>query len=74
VGRDTRRRLLDSVGRFESAIRGDYADAVRGLFRDYSNGLSGVRRQLADRKATLEPRARKWNALYLELKSIEQDL
>ena len=73
VIRDTRRRLLDSVGRFESAMRGDYSDAVRGLFRDYSNGLTGVRRLLADRKATLEPRAKYWDALYLELKSIEQD-
>ena len=74
VVRDTRSRLLDSVGRFESAMRGDYADAVRGLFREYSNGLTGVRRQLANRKATLEPRAKRWDALYLELKSIEQDL
>ena len=73
VIRDTRRRLLDSVGRFESAMRGDYSDAVRGLFREYSNGLTGVRRLLADRKATLEPRAKYWDALYLELKSIEQD-
>ena len=74
VGRETRSRLLDSVGRFEAAIGGDYSDAVRGLFRDYSNGLSGVRRQLANRKGTLEPSAKKWDALYLELKSIEQDL
>ncbi|MEP4076799.1 dynamin family protein [Haloferula sp.] len=74
VVREMRSRLSDSVGRFEAAMRGDYSDAVRGLFRDYSNGLSGVRRQLANRKATLEPRANKWDALYLELKSIEQDL
>ncbi|MFC7337261.1 dynamin family protein [Haloferula chungangensis] len=74
VVRDTRRRLLDSVGRFESAMREDYSDAVRGLFLEYSNGLTGVRRLLADRKATLEPRAKYWDALYLELKSIEQDL
>jgi len=74
VVREAQSRLLDSGGRFEASMRGDYSDAVRGLFRDYSNGLSGVRRQLADRKATLEPRAEKWNALYLELKSIEQDL
>ncbi|MGB6222746.1 dynamin family protein [Haloferula sp.] len=74
VVRDTRSRLLDSVGRFETAMHGDYADAVRGLFQEYSNGLSGVRRLLADRKSSLEPRSRKWDALYLELKSIEQDL
>jgi hypothetical protein len=74
VIRETRRRLLDSADRFEAAMRGDYSDAVRGLFADYSNGLTVVRREIANRKATLEPRSAQWNALYLELKSIDQDL
>jgi len=74
VSREVRARLRDSSGQFESALKGDYAEAVRGLFVEYGNGLLGVRRQLAERKATLEPRAKRWDRLYLELKSIEQDL
>lgn len=69
-----RRRLLDSVGQFEAALAGDYSEAVRVLFRDYSNSLIRVRRQLAQRKETLEPRVERWNDLYLELKSIEQEM
>lgn len=68
-----RQQLLDSRGRFESALREDYAGSVRELFHEYSNGLLGVRRQLADRKARLAPRSAQWDRLYLELKTIEQD-
>ncbi len=70
----TRQRLRDSVGRFETAMRGDYGEAVRGLFDEYANGLIGVRRQLAERQATLKPREESWSRLHLELRSIEQDL
>ncbi len=70
----TRSRLRDAVGRFETAMRGDYGEAVRSLFDGYANGLIGVRRQLAERQATLAPRQEQWDRLYLELKSIEQDL
>lgn len=68
-----RDQLLDSRGRFEAALRDDYAAAVRELFHTYSNGLLGVRRQLARRKEMLEPLAKRWDRLYLELKTIEQD-
>jgi hypothetical protein len=69
----TRERLRDSVGRFETAMREDYGEAVRALFDEYANGLIGVRRQLADRQATLKPRQDQWDRLHLELRSIEQD-
>ncbi|BCX48467.1 dynamin-like protein [Haloferula helveola] len=74
IAGETRQRLRDASGRFESAMRGDYAEAVRGLFVEYSNGLIGVRRQLAERQATLKPRSEQWDRLYLELKSIEQEM
>lgn len=69
-----RDELGDSETTFESALEADHGEAVRFLFREYGNGLIGVRRQLADRKASLEPRSKRWDALFLELKMIEQDM
>lgn len=70
----TRQRLTDAVGSVESAMERDYVESVRDLFAAYSNGLIGVRRQLADRQADLSPQADRWDALYLQLKMIEQEL
>jgi len=69
-----RERLLDSRGRFESALRDDYARAVRELFHEHSNGLLEVRRRLAGRRADFEPQLQWLDQLYLELKAIEQEL
>ena len=69
-----RERLSDARGRFEAAMREDYTAAVRGLFREYSNGLMEVRRGLADRRATLEPRSRNWSEWFLRLKAVEQEV
>lgn len=72
--KETRQRLLDAAGSVESGMEHHYVESVRDLFAAYSNGLIGVRRQLADRQADLSPQADRWNALYLELKMIEQEL
>lgn len=71
---DTRERLQDASGRFEASIRGYYLEAVRSYFATYSNGLIGVRRQLAEQQESLKPRQQAWDRLHLELRSIEQDM
>lgn len=73
IVKETRQRLLDSMGRVESSMKRDYVESVRDLFGAYSNGLIGVRRQLANRQADLAPQAERWDGLYLQLKMIEQD-
>ena len=74
VVNDAKERLMDSEAQVERAVRPFYIESVRDLFGAYSNGLIGVRRQLADRQADLAPQAEKWDALYLRLKMIEQEL
>jgi len=74
IVKQTRQRLLDSVGQVETAVRRRYVESVMDLFAAYTNGLIGVRRQLANRQADLSPQVDRWDALYLRLKMIEQEL
>lgn len=67
-------RLLDACGTFANALRGDYEEALRVFFQDYAGCLEEVRRHVANDKLALEPRLQRWNALFLSLKAIEQDL
>lgn len=74
ISQKTRRRLRDAVGQFESALRSEYMEAVRNLFVEYANGFITVRRQLADREASLKPRTEQWDKLHLQLSAIQQEL
>ncbi|MCU0794829.1 MAG: 50S ribosome-binding GTPase [Akkermansiaceae bacterium] len=66
-------RLIHASGRFGEALRKFHTEAIREVFEGYGQGLISVRRRLADRQAELGPLAEKWNTLYLELKTIEQE-
>jgi predicted GTPase len=67
-------RLLDTCGAFASTLHSDYEEALRIVFRDYAASLSNVRTHLAREKLAIEPRLRRWQALFLTLKAIEQEL
>ncbi|MDB6079870.1 MAG: hypothetical protein JWO82_3617 [Akkermansiaceae bacterium] len=69
-----RERLLDSAPAYASALEADYGEAIRTLFHEYSQGLIEVRRQLADRKAALQPRLEHWNNLFIALKAVELEM
>ena len=71
---DFRERLLDACGGFASGLRGDYEEALRVFFQDYTACLGEVKRHLARQKLVLEPRMQRWNGLFLALKAVEQDL
>lgn len=73
VVRNFRQRLRDATSRFDEEVAASYRNAVSGLFAEYGQGLISVRRRLADRQASLQPREERCNRLYLELKSIEQE-
>ena len=74
IANDMVERLRDSFGQFETAVRLKYIEAVRELFAEYSGGLIGVRRRLAIRQHEIAPLSKRWDALYLELKTIEQEM
>ena len=44
------------------------------FFQEYAGCLGEIRRHVANDKLELEPRLQRWNALFLSLKAIEQDL
>ncbi len=67
-------RLLTGGATFAEGLKADHGEAIRFLFRDYSNSLIEVRRQLAAAKAALQPRLERSNSLYIALKSVELDL
>lgn len=69
-----RERLLAGAATFAEGLRTDHDEAIRFLFRDYSQSLIEVRRQLATAKAGLQPRMERSNSLYISLKSVELDL
>jgi hypothetical protein len=71
---DFKKRLLDTCGGFASTLREDYEEALRIVFQDYATSLSSVRSHLAREKHALEPGKRRWQELFLTLKTIEQDL
>ena len=67
-------RLLDTCGGFASALRSDYEEALRIVFRDYASSLNAVRAHLVSEKQAIEPLTKRWQELFLTLKAIEQDL
>jgi GTPase Era involved in 16S rRNA processing len=71
---DFQQRLLDTCGSFASTLRADYEEALRIVFQDYATSLSAVRSHLAKEKQAVEPRLRRWQELFLTLKTIEQEL
>lgn len=74
ITREFQIRLLDTCGAFASTLHSDYEEALRIVFRDYAASLSNVRTHLAREKLAIEPRLRRWQALFLTLKAIEQEL
>ena len=66
-------RLWTSAETIETALLDDYHEAVNQLFSSYTNGLIDVRRQLAQRRAQLEPPTTQLDQLFLELKMIEHE-
>jgi len=71
---DFRDRLLATCGTFAHALRGDYEEALRVFFQEYTGCLGEVKRHLARQKFELEPRMQRWNGLFLALKAVEQEL
>ncbi len=69
-----RERLSAGDATFAEGLKTDHGEAIRFLFRDYSNSLLEVRRRLASERALLQPRLERSNSLYIALKSVELDL
>lgn len=69
-----RERLSAGGATFAEGLKADHGEAIRFLFRDYSNSLLEVRRRLASERAMLQPRLERSNSLYIALKSVELDL
>jgi len=74
ITRDFQYRLLDTCGAFASTLHSDYEEALRVVFRDYTDSLGEVRTHLAREKIAIEPRLRRWQDLFLTLQAIEQAL
>jgi hypothetical protein len=74
IARDFQQRLLDTCGAFANTLRNDYEEALRIVLRDYASRLGHVRTHLAHEKLSIEPRLKRWQELFLTLKTIEQDL
>lgn len=71
---DYRERLLRSGESFFSALRGDYEEGLRLFFREYAQGLQGIRESLSRRENSLQPYTQRWNELFLKIKAIEQEM
>ncbi len=67
-------RLLDTCGTFASTLQSDYEQALRSVFQDYGTSLDSVRARLVSEKQSMEPRAKRWQELFLALKTLELEL
>ena len=74
ITRDFQDRLLNTCGAFASTLHADYEEALRIVFHDYAAALDDIRTHLAREKLAIEPRRRRWQKLFLTLKTIEQEL
>ena len=67
-------RLQRSRDPFTENLTGEYRDGVREFFTEYAKLFEVVRRQIVESRSDLVPRQKQWDALFLELKAIEQEL
>lgn len=74
IVQDYREKLIRSAEVFLYSIRDDYEDGLRSFFRNYAQGLHGIRRSLSERETALLPYAQRWNELFLKIKAIEQEM
>lgn len=70
---DFQQGLLDACGSFAPALHGDYEDALLHVFREYRGSLNPLHNRLADVRSTIEPREKRWQQLFLTLKTLEQE-
>lgn len=70
---DFRQGLIDACGSFAPALHGDYEDALLHVFREYRGSLNPLHNRLADVRSTIEPRQKRWQQLFLTLKTLEQE-
>lgn len=73
ITREYRSNLLDTCGQFAGTLRSDSEDALRRMFKEYSQNLAVVREHLVREQQSLEPRKRRWHELFLSLKAVEQE-
>ena len=71
---DYRERLLRGADQFLFSLRGDYEEGLRTYFREYAQGLQGIRESLSQRESALHPYSQRWNDLFLKIKAIEQEM
>ena len=74
ITRDFQHRLRGTCGTFASTLHTDYEEALRIIFRDYASSLGDIRNHLAREQLAIEPCLRRWQELFLTLKTIEQEL
>jgi hypothetical protein len=67
-------RIEDLRQPFADSLAEDYKDGVREFYLEYGGLFEIVRRRIANQKTLLEPRMKRWNNLFLEIKAIEQEL
>ncbi|MGD1977850.1 MAG: 50S ribosome-binding GTPase [Akkermansiaceae bacterium] len=72
--RDFMERIEDLRQPFADSLAEDYKDGVREFYLEYGGLFEIVRRRIANQKTLLEPRMKRWNNLFLEIKAIEQEL
>ena len=73
ISQEFQQALLNTCGTFAETLRGDYEEALRIVFQDYTTCLNSVRKHLVKDKLAIAPRLQRWHDLFLTLKSIEQD-
>lgn len=67
-------RIVRSRETFAEMLSIEYREGVREYFQRYTVLFESVRRALLKSKSELKPRQSEWNALFIELKAIEQEL
>jgi len=66
--------LIDLRAAFSESVLVEYNEGIHEFYKGYLPMFENMKRYIADARASLIPRQKQWNDLFLELKASEQDL
>lgn len=68
------RQMGDACVTFANALLTDYEDALRGVFRDYSETMLPLRSSLSRDESTVKPLRKRWQEIFLRLRTLDEEL
>lgn len=63
-------QLAEACTNVARTMQADYEEALHGMLRDYADILIPLHRSISEREATIKPLQKRWQEIFLQLKTI----